>query len=81
MQGTIHADGMAASKEPMATQEHGMARDHPGDNPRMRLHPPATERTKEEQPATTEQGGLPRPNPTPPYHPIGIGIPDMGPEV
>jgi ribonuclease HI len=39
------------------------------------------ERTKEEQPATTEQGGLLRPNPTPPYLPIRIGIPDMGPEV
>jgi hypothetical protein len=47
----------------------------------MRLHPPATKRTKEEQPATTEQGGLLRPNLTPPYHPIGISIPDMGPEV
>ena len=81
MQGKEHTDHMVTCKEPMATPEHPMAQDHPGDNLRMRLHQPTIGQTKRTQPATSKEDNAPGPDPTPPNPPIGIGVLDMGLEM
>jgi len=74
-----HTDHMEAGEISMAPQEYPMARNHPGDDPRMWRHNPIPEQTKEEQSETTTKNGAQGSNPAPPNPPIGIGIHDMGP--